>query len=121
MSSVLPLNILDFCLEIRLTVEKAGRPPIHLMTMWHELGGLELSPLWLRPTQADVNPAQDYPEPPHSLTSISHRPCFPLLASSLRHGAKSISRCVYQPHGPLFYVTSYGSGLYEWRTDILEG
>lgn len=82
MSSVLPLNILDFCLEIRLTVEKAGRPPIHLMTMWHELGGLELSPLWLRPTQADVNPAQNYPEPPHSLTYIAHRPCFPLLAQA---------------------------------------
>jgi len=43
---------------IRLAVEKPGRPPIHLMTRWHELGGLELqSPLWLCPAKVDVTPA----------------------------------------------------------------
>ena len=124
------LLLYTLSLTNRPMVKKHGRPPTHLMTMWHEYGGLELTPLWLcskrysrlkQSCRYDSGAKLHRVAPQSDLYSHVSRSWLTNVSRCwLKHGAKSRYRCLYQPHGPLFYVTSYGSGLQEWRTGIIE-
>lgn len=84
----------------------------HFIKTWHEPSILTTAFRISSPGVELLDSGNPRYAPQTDLELASTKPAG--IALSIQHDAKCSSRCLYQPHGLLIYVTRRGSGLIEW-------
>lgn len=110
------LLVLDTSEPLLTSLQRRGPATRHFKKIWHEPSILATATSYEVGLLDSGNPRG---APQTDLEFTSTKPAD--VALSIRHGAKYCSRCLYQPHGLLIYVTRRGSGLFKWRIGTIVG